>query len=50
MQRNGLLYFYFNTGQVGSWKDHLTVRQSEEIDRIFQEKMKETDIKFTYAI
>ena len=42
--------FTFFSGQVGGWKDHLTVRQSETIDRIFEEKLKGTDIKFTYEL
>ena len=37
-------------GEVGGWKDHLTVRQSEKIDQIFEEKMKNTDIKFIYEL
>jgi len=37
-------------GEVGGWKDHLTVRQSEKVDQIFEEKMKGTDIKFTYVL
>ena len=42
--------FAWFSGQVGGWKDHLTVRQSETIDRIFEEKLKGTDIKFTYEL
>ena len=37
-------------GEVGGWKDQFTVRQSELIDEIFVEKLKDTDIKFTYQI
>ena len=36
------------TGKVGGWKDYFTVNQSERIDAIMEEKLKDTDIKFTY--
>ena len=41
---------YTIAGEVGGWKDHFTVRQSEKIDQIFEEKLKKTDIKFIYEL
>ncbi|CAC5396364.1 SULT1 [Mytilus coruscus] len=38
--------FMYRKGQVGDWKNHFTVAENEEFDRIYNERMK--DIKFTY--
>ncbi|XP_076813617.1 sulfotransferase 1C2-like [Clavelina lepadiformis] len=39
---------FFRKGQVGSWKNHFTVAQSELMDQKFREKISGTDITFTY--
>nr|CAB3266699.1 sulfotransferase 1C2-like [Phallusia mammillata] len=40
----------FRKGQIGDWKNHLKVAQSEAIDRKVEEILGDTDIKFTYEI
>ncbi|CAG2206191.1 SULT1 [Mytilus edulis] len=37
---------HFHLCEVGDWKNHFTVAENEEFDRIYNERMK--DIKFTY--
>ena len=37
-----------STGKVGGWKEYFTVSQSEMIDKMMEEKLKDTDIKFKY--
>nr|XP_039272027.1 cytosolic sulfotransferase 3-like isoform X1 [Styela clava] len=37
-------------GQVGGWKETFTVAQSELMDKIIEEKLGHTDIKFTYML
>ena len=32
-------------GEVGGWKNYFTVNQSERIDAIMKEKLKDTDIR-----
>ncbi|XP_002130825.2 sulfotransferase 1 family member D1-like [Ciona intestinalis] len=39
---------FYRKGEVGDWKNHLTVAQSEMIDAKIQEKLGHTDLKFTY--
>nr|CAB3266700.1 sulfotransferase 1C2-like [Phallusia mammillata] len=39
---------FFRKGQIGDWKNHLTVAQSELIDRKVKEILGDTDIQFIY--
>ncbi|XP_078489369.1 cytosolic sulfotransferase 3-like [Ciona intestinalis] len=41
---------FFRKGEVGDWKNHFTVAQSEKVDALVEEKLAETDIKFTYEL
>lgn len=37
-------------GEVGGWKNHFTVAQSERMDREVEKKLGNTDVKFKYTI
>jgi len=41
---------FINKGGVGGWKDYFTIRQSEEWDKLVEEKLKNTEVKFKYTI
>uniref|UniRef100_H2YSR0 Sulfotransferase n=1 Tax=Ciona savignyi TaxID=51511 RepID=H2YSR0_CIOSA len=41
---------FFRKGQVGDWKNHFTVAQSERIDSMVKEKLAGTNITFTYEL
>jgi len=41
---------FINKGGVGGWKDYFTVRQSEEWDKLVEEKLKGTEVSFKYTI
>nr|XP_002120509.2 amine sulfotransferase-like [Ciona intestinalis] len=41
---------FYNKGAVGNWKTHFTVALSERVDRMVEEKLSSTDIKFTYEL
>ena len=41
---------FYLLGGVGGWKDYFTVRQSEEWDKLVEEKLKNTEVKFKYTI
>ena len=41
---------FYPLGGVGGWKDYFTVRQSEEWDKLVEEKLKNTEVKFKYTI
>jgi len=39
---------FMRKGQVGEWKNHLTVEQSAYFDAIYAEKMKDVALKFDF--
>nr|XP_026691622.1 bile salt sulfotransferase-like [Ciona intestinalis] len=41
---------FFRKGEVGDWKNHFTVAQSEKVDALVKQKLAGTDIKFTYEL
>ncbi|XP_060570395.1 amine sulfotransferase-like [Ruditapes philippinarum] len=43
-------YGFMRKGQVGNWKDWFTVAQSEEVDRMVSEEMKDSNFKFIYQL
>lgn len=45
-----LLFLICFLGEVGGWKNYFTVAQSEYIDKLFEEKLSHTGIKFTYEL
>lgn len=40
----------FRRGQVGDWKNWFTVSQDERFDELYNEKMKDSKIQFTYEL
>ncbi|XP_041475933.1 sulfotransferase family cytosolic 1B member 1-like [Lytechinus variegatus] len=41
-------YPYMSKGVVASWKKRFTVSENEEFDRVYQEKMADTDLRFDF--
>ena len=42
--------FFFFSGQVGDWKNHFTVAQSELFDQKTEKEMKGSIFKFDYSL
>ncbi|XP_067652173.1 sulfotransferase 1B1-like [Haliotis asinina] len=40
---------YYRKGEVGDWKNWFTVAESEKFDRIWNDKMKDSGVTFTYS-
>lgn len=43
-------YSFYRKGEVGDWKNYFTVAMSEEFDRKYNERMKNSKLKFRYEL
>ncbi|KAM3923554.1 sulfotransferase 2B1-like [Leptodactylus fuscus] len=41
---------FMRKGIIGDWKNHFTQKQKEYMDKIYQEKMKDLDFKFSWDV
>jgi len=53
-KKSGYVGKFVNTfigkGGVGGWRNYFNEEQSEEMDKVFESKLKHTEIQFTYDI
>ena len=40
---------FIRKGQVGDWKNYFTVQQNEYMDKLIEERLKDTGIEFEYT-
>lgn len=40
----------FRKGQVGDWKNHFSVAENEQFDKLLAEELKDNNFKFTYTL
>ena len=38
------------SGEVGDWKNHFTVAENEQFDKLLEEQFKDSAIKFKYSV
>ncbi|XP_048402155.1 sulfotransferase family 5A, member 1 [Stegostoma tigrinum] len=41
---------FMRKGKVGDWKEHFTEEQRQHFEKVFQEKMRDFDIRFTWSL
>ena len=42
--------FQLISGEVGDWKNHFTVAENEQFEKLLEENFKGTNIEFVYSI
>ena len=40
---------HFRKGDIGDWRNHFSAEQSQQMDRLFMEKMKDTGLQFDFG-
>ena len=44
-----LILVHIFSGQIGDWKNYYTVAMSEEFDKLYDEKLKDSKLTFRYS-